>query len=96
MPNESEFLTYKDRPLVRHGDTLYYGNTAEKYVIRLKVLSTNKVKKLKVSDKVEIALLKTDTGLAEKDRVVKKSEKNGLYNAMDLGAVWLERALSEK
>ena len=96
MPNESEFLTYKGRPLVRSGNVLYYGSTADPYVIMMKVLSANKVKKLKVSEKVEIALVKTDPTLSEKDRVVKKSEKNGLYNAMDLGAIWLERALSDK
>ena len=28
------------------------------------------------------------------DRVVKKSEKDSLYAAMDVPAVWLERALS--
>ena len=28
-----------------------------------------------------------------KERIVKKSEKHGLYNAMDIGTIWLERAL---
>ena len=31
-----------------------------------------------------------------KNRVLKKSEKQGLYNAMDIGSIWLERTLSGK
>ena len=29
-------------------------------------------------------------------RHIKKSEKQGLFNALDLGAVWLERALKKQ
>ena len=38
----------------------------------------------------------TDPEISLKDRVVKKSEKQGLYNALDIGAIWLERALAGK
>lgn len=31
-----------------------------------------------------------------RDRVVKKSEKSSLYAAMDVGSIWLERALAGK
>ena len=31
-----------------------------------------------------------------RDRVVKKSEKDSLYAAMDVGCIWLERALAGK
>ena len=34
MAEKSPFLMYKGRPLVRSGNTLYYGSMAEKYVIR--------------------------------------------------------------
>ena len=30
-----------------------------------------------------------------KERIIKKSEKNGLYSAMDIGAIWLERSLEK-
>lgn len=94
MPTEQDFLTYKGRPLVRSGNTIYYGSMADKYIIMLKILSTNKVKDLEVSDKVQISLMNTDPDVRAKDKVIKKSERNGLYNAMDLGAIWLERALA--
>lgn len=38
----------------------------------------------------------TDPELKSRDRVVKKSEKDSLYAAMDVASVWLERALASK
>ena len=90
-----EFLTYKGKPLVRHGNILYYGNMFDKYVIMLQIVSTKKINDLDVADKVLIQLMYTDTDLRTRDRVVKKSEKNGLYNAMDIGAIWLARAMGD-
>lgn len=95
MPENNEFLTYKGHPLVRCGDTLYYGSMADKYIIMLKVLSSKKVEDLDVADKVSVQLMYTDEEMRAKDRIVKTSEKDGLYNAMDLGAIWLERALKD-
>ena len=38
----------------------------------------------------------TDPAAKSRDRIVKKSEKDGLYTALDFGCVWLERALAGK
>ena len=92
---KSAFFTYKGYPLVRSEDVIYYGNTSDKYVIMLQILSKKKHGELELADKVSIQLLHTDETIRAKDRIVKKSEKNGLYNAMDIGAIWLKRALSE-
>ena len=35
-----QFLTYKGRPLVRGGNTIYYGNMSDDYVCVLQILST--------------------------------------------------------
>ena len=91
----SEFLTYKGRPLVRKDDVLYYGDMGEKYVIMLQILTTTKIGDAEVGDKISVQLMLTDPDVRAKDKIVKKSEKNGLYNAMDIGAIWLERALKE-
>lgn len=90
---ENSFLMYKGRPLVRSGNVLYYGNMNEKWVIMLQILSTKPVDDMAVADKVQVQLLSTDPDLRMKDRIQKRTEKNGLYNAMDIGAIWLERAL---
>ena len=37
----------------------------------------------------------TDPELKSRDRIVKKTEKDGLYTALDVGCVWLERALAK-
>lgn len=95
MADKQEFLTYKGKPLVRCGDTLYYGNMSDKYVVMLHILSTKKRGDMELADKVSVQLMYTDTDVRVRDRVVKKSEKEGLYNAMDIGAIWLERALAE-
>jgi len=49
-----------------------------------------------VADKIQVQLLSTDEELRMSERILKKSEKHGLYNAMDIGSIWLERALSDK
>ena len=91
----SEFLTYKGKPLVRKGNEIYYGDMSEKYVIKLEILSTKKDGELEAADKVKVLLMLSDTELSLKSRIVKTSEKNGLYEAMDIGAIWLERELKK-
>ena len=49
-----------------------------------------------VATKVSVQLQLTDPELKSRDRVVKKSEKNSLYAAMDVASVWLDRALASK
>ena len=89
-----DFLTYKGKPLVRSGKTLYYGDMSDKYVIKLDILTTKKVGKMDVAENIAIELRKTDSDLSEKRRVEKSGERKGLYNAIDLGQIWLQRALN--
>ena len=96
MAESTPFLMYKGRPLVRSGNTLYYGSMAEKYVIVMQILSTKDENDMTMADKIQVQLMLTDPEVRMKDRIVKKSEKVGLYNAMDIGSIWLERALNEK
>ena len=93
---KSEFLTYKGIPLVRSGDVIYYGNMSDKFVIMLQIASHKKKGALDMSGTVKVQLMYTDPDIRAKDRVVKTSEREGLYNAMDIGAVWLQRALADK
>ncbi len=92
---DNQFLTYKGKPLVRNGNEMYYGDMAEPFVVYFKIESTKKVGDLDVAEKVLVQLMNTDPEIRLKDRIVKKSEKMGLYNAMDIGAIWLERALRD-
>lgn len=89
-------LTYKGHPLRRKDNLIYYGSMADKYIIALQVLATQKEGDMDVASKVSVQLQLTDPDLKSRDRVVKKSEKSNLYDAMDVGAIWLERALAGK
>lgn len=92
---ESKFLEYRGKPLVRCGNTIYYGNMNDPYVIMLQITSTKTFNDMEIADRVLIQLLNTDPDCRPRDRIVKKSEKKGLYNAMDIGTIWLERALEK-
>lgn len=90
---KAKFLSYRGKPLVRCGNTIYYGNMNDPYVVLLQIVSSKKVNDLNVADKVTVQLLTTDPDARPKDRIIKKSEKKGLYQAMDIGSIWLELAL---
>lgn len=93
---EKEFFTYKGKPLVRCGDEIYYGSMEDKYVIRLQIKSKKEENGLEIADKIAIQLLCTDPDLSPRKQLVKSSEKNGFYLAMDIADIWLERALANK
>lgn len=93
---KSPFLLYKGRPLVRSGDTIYYGKMNEKYVVMLQILSKGEKNGVTVAEKVKVQVIATDPTLLPPANIIKTSDKVGLYNALDLGAVWLERALAGK
>ena len=98
-PEKFELLwlyTYKGRPLMRKDNLIYYGSMADSHIIMLQILETKKVGDEDVASKVSIQLQLTDPAAKSRDRIVKKSEKDGLYTALDLGSIWLERALAGK
>lgn len=94
MAEKSKFLTYKGKPLVRNGNTIYYGYPNEKYVIMMQILATKPVDDVEVASKVSIQLINTDPNVSIREKIVKSSEKKGLYAALDIAEVWLSRALA--
>ena len=96
MADENAVLMYKGRPLMRKDNLVYYGSMADSHIVMLQILDTKKVGDLDVATRVSVQLQLTDPDLKSRDRVVKKSEKDSLYAAMDIAAIWLERALAGK
>lgn len=92
----SEGLMYKGHPLMRKENFVYYGSMADSHIVMLQVLETKKVNDVDIATRVSVQLQLTDPTAKSRDRVVKKSEKPGFYTALDVGAVWLERALAGK
>ena len=93
---KGEGLVYKNHPLRRVDNLIYYGSMADKYIVLLQILDTKKEKDMDVATRVSVQLQLTDPDLKSRDRVVKRSEKDKLYAARDVGCIWLERALSGK
>lgn len=89
----SEFLTYKNKPLVRNKNVIYYGNMSDKFVIKLEILSSHKEGDLDVADRIKVMLLKNNA--QHTDDIVKSTEKNGMNEAMYFASTWLEGALAE-
>ena len=96
MLSLAKTLEYKGHPLQRKDNIIYYGSFADKYIIMLQILDTKKVKDLDVASRVSVQLQLTDPSIKSRDRIVKKTEKDSLYTAIDVAAVWLERALSAR
>ena len=96
MADEKNVLQYKGRPLMRKDNMIYYGSMADSHIVMLQILETKKVQDTDIATRVSVELQLTDPNARAKDRIVKKSEKDGFFTALDLGSVWLTRALSAK
>ena len=96
MAEKSGVLTYKGHPLRRKDNLIYYGSMADKYIVMIQVMSTEKDSGLELANKAHLELQFTDPDLKSRDRVVKKSDQPDLLSAIDLGSAWLMRALAGK
>ena len=96
MAEENAVLMYKGRPLMRKDNLIYYGSMADSHIVMLQILETKQVNGIDVASRVSVQLQLTDPAARSRDRIVKKSEKDGLYTALDFGSVWLSRALAGK
>ena len=91
---EEKILTYKGRALTRKDKVLYYGSMADKYIIMFQITDTKELSDIELATRVTIQLHHTDPTIKSKERFVKKTETEGLYQAMDIATVWLERAIA--
>lgn len=82
-------LIYKNRPLVKRGNTVIYGDIDDDYYICITILESEPYKDLELATDVEVALM---SGA----RIIRKAEREGIYRALDIGAYWLEEALAEE
>lgn len=89
----SNFFTYKGYPLVRHENVLYYGNMSDDYVVMLQIMKKERVKDLDVASKIKIYQMSTDLSLPPNKAITKSSERESLYEALDLANAWLKRTI---
>ena len=93
---KGEGLVYKNHPLRRVDNFIYYGSMADKYIIMMQILESSDYKGLPVAKRVSVQLQQTDPNVRMKERIVKKTEKNSMWAAMDIASIWLGRALHTK
>ncbi|MBQ9511171.1 MAG: hypothetical protein IJR55_05715 [Clostridia bacterium] len=86
---EGKYLMYKGKPLVREKNVIVYGDMEDNYYLFLMILTEKDVNGFKTPDSILIQVLDTS------GKIIKQGQKNGLYNAFDIGTIWLERAIAD-
>lgn len=92
MPTTSkknDLLNYKGHPLMRKENIIYYGSMSDSHIIMMQILDSANNKDLSVAKRVSVQLQQTGANVRSKDRIVKKTEKNSLWSAMDIASIWL-------
>ena len=89
---QGKYLMYKDRPLVREGDTICYGDMSEKYILILEIFGYKEDNGVKVPDTVLVQVVESE----DQTKFVRQGQKNGLYEAFGYGLIWLEQALGKE
>ena len=84
---------YKEKPLVRQGQFVFYGFPDDKYILFMNILETKKTGNIEVATRVLVQIQSTDDSIDFNDKVIKQCEKQSFYEAFDIGTIWLEREL---
>lgn len=86
---EGKYLMYKDRPLVREGDTICYGDLTEPYILVMEIMSYKQENGERLPDAIIVQVVESE----DQNKIVRQGTKNGLYEAFGYGIIWLEQAL---
>jgi len=94
---KGDYIIYRDKPLVRDKNVMVYGDMSDDYILYMMILSTKKIEsgnlkdKPEVPDRILVQVLSTDESKSPHERLAKQFEKNGLYDAIDIGLIWLDK-----
>ena len=91
LPLEGKYLVYKGKPLVRENNVICYGDMTDKCYLFMMILTNKTVGETEVPDNILVQVLTT----GDNPKIIKQGNKTGLYDAFDIGTIWLERALSD-
>ena len=90
---EREILIYRDKPLIRNGNELYYGDFKENFITRFTILESENVNDLDMATKITIELLEKNGDDISTAKLTKKAERTSMWAALDIGVYWLEDIL---
>ena len=86
-------LMYKEKPLYRFGDRIYYGNLEDKYILVLDIKEKKEINGIEQATRVKIRIMDNQGALGE-GQTFRSAEKSNLYKALDIGAWWLQEAIT--
>ena len=89
---EGKYLEYLDKPLVREGDTICYGDMNEKCILILEIMNYKEVDGKKVPKNILIQVIDPK----DPNKIIKQGSKEGLHDAFSMGLIWLDMALKAK
>ncbi len=89
---QGKYLMYKGKPLVREKNAICYGSMDDKYILFMIILNDKTVNGVKVPDRIIVQVISTDPAAPTDQKVFKQAEKRGLFDAFDIGLIWLKRA----
>ncbi len=92
MAETEKILTYKGKPLMRSDNEIYYGSSEDKFILALNIVDEIPSGDITVANRVKVTLISNDTTLPFDKRIIRSSEKHGIYNALEIGSIWLEKA----
>jgi hypothetical protein len=86
-------LTYKNKPLARKDNVICFGDAkTDKYVMTLTIKESREEKGFEIATKVRIMIQSSDIDT----KIVKSGEKNSLYEAFEIGEIWLNSFLKQE
>ena len=86
---EGKYLEYLEKPLVREGNTICYGDMSEKCILVLEIMSQKEVGGKKLPKDILIQVIDSK----DPTKIIKQGSKEGLHDAFTMGLVWLDLAL---
>ncbi len=91
LPLEGKYTMFKGKPLVRENNLICYGDMTEKCYLSMLILTNKTVAGKEIPDQILVQILTTGST----PKIIKQGTKTGLYDAFDIGTIWLDRALAE-
>ncbi len=89
---KAKMLTYKDKPIYRQGNTIYYGDLSKKLILVMEIVDSEEKNGVKMTKEVKFHI-QDNTGELGKGVNYRSGERENLYKAFDIGSWWLQDAL---
>ena len=92
----ADILQYKGHPVVKDANRIYYGEPTNKAIVVLTVLQNSTLGDMEIPSRIIVQLQSTDPALAmKKEKILNECERKTLADALNIGSVWLDKALAE-